>query len=47
MQFINGSPVVEVNRVRADVMTNALTSNILCELLSREQLDAPIMAECE
>lgn len=47
MLFINGTPVVEGNRARAELVVNESTANLLCELLTKKKLDSPMVANCE
>ena len=45
MLFVNGSPVVEGNAVRVDVMATVPGANFMCELLRRD--GPPMMGDCE
>jgi len=45
VHFINGSPAVERNTVRADILTNVSTANLLCELLRKDH--SPVIKNCE
>lgn len=47
LRFINGSPVVDGNNVRAEIAANLSTASMQCELLRREQLGSPVVADCE
>ena len=47
MHFINGTPEVEGNRMRVELEVNESTANLLCELLTQERLDSPMVANCE
>ena len=43
--FINGSPLVEGNTVRADIMATVTGASFMCELLRKNS--PPMMADCE
>ena len=45
VHFINGSPMVEGNTIRADIVATVPTANLLCELLGNNQ--PPMIANCE
>ena len=45
VHFVNGSPVVEGNTIRADIVATVPTANLLCELLGNNQ--PPMIANCE
>ena len=45
MHFINGSPVVEGNTVRVDVMATVPEASFMCELLRKNS--SSMMADCE
>ena len=47
LHFINGTPEVEGNSARVELVVNQSTANLLCELLTREKLDSPMVANCE
>jgi len=47
MHFINGTPEVEGNRMRVELEVNESTADLLCELLTQEKLDSPMVANCE
>ena len=47
MHFINGTPEVDWNRMRVELEVNESTANLLCELLTQERLDSPMVANCE
>ena len=47
MHFINGTPEVEGNRMRVELEVNESTADLLCELLTQERLDSPMVANCE
>ena len=47
MHFINGTPEVDWNRMRVKLEVNESTANLLCELLTQERLDSPMVANCE
>ena len=44
--FINGTPEVERNSVRVELVVES-TASLLCELLTQEKLDSPMVANCE
>ena len=47
VHFISGTPMVEGSRVRVEVVASQSTASINCELLNRQQLDSPLIANCE
>jgi len=47
VRFVNGSPVVDGNNIRAEIVANLSTANLQCELLSQHQLESPMVADCE
>ena len=47
LHFINGTPEVEGDRMRVELEVNESTADLLCELLTQEKLDSPMVANCE
>ena len=45
MLFVNGSPVVEENTVRVDIMATVPGASFMCELLRKD--GPPMMGDCE
>ena len=45
MLFVNGSPVVEGNTVRVNLMATVPGASFMCELLRKDQ--PPIVEDCE
>ena len=45
MLFVNGSPVVEGNNIRVNVMATVPGASFMCELLRKDH--PPIMKDCE
>ena len=47
LHFINGTPEVEGNSARVELVVDESTASLLCELLTKEKLDSPMVANCE
>ena len=47
LHFIDGTPKVEGNSARVELVVNESTASLLCELLTQEKLDSPMVANCE
>ena len=45
MFFVNGSPVVEGNNIRVNIMATVPGASFMCELLRKDQ--PPIVEDCE